>query len=245
MASQATFVLVHGAFHGGWCWHPVAEGLRHLGHRVFTPTLTGLGERQHLLSPAVDLNLWVSDITAVIELEGLSNIILVGHSFGGQVVSGVADRCRPRIQHLVFLDGGPAEPGVPVAAAMPRVVWDARMAAAIECRFVRCFPNPPAAYFGIDDPALAAWLESRLTPMPVNVYTDTLALSYPVGEGLPASFIHCTRPALEIAVRAATRARALGWDVIEVPASHEAMLTAPADIVSILHTLGARRGTPG
>jgi pimeloyl-ACP methyl ester carboxylesterase len=243
MASQETFVLVHGAFHGGWCWRPVAEGLRRLGHRVFAPTLTGLGERQHLLSPAVDLNLWVSDITAVIEFERLSDIILVGHSFGGQVISGVADRCRSRMRHLVFLDGGPAEPGVPVAAAMPRVVWDARMASAIERSFVPCFPNPPAAYFGVHDPALAVWLESRLTPMPVSVYTNTLALTRPVGEGQPVSFIHCTRPALEIAVRAAARARALGWDIIEVPASHEAMLTAPADIVSVLDALGSRRCT--
>jgi hypothetical protein len=86
---------------------------------------------------------------------------------------------------------------------------------------------------------LAAWLESRLTPMPVSVYTNTLALTYPVGEGLPVSFIHCTCPALEIAVRAADRARTLGWHIIEVPASHEAMLTSPTDIVAILHELGS------
>jgi pimeloyl-ACP methyl ester carboxylesterase len=240
MALQATYVLVHGAFHGGWCWRPVAEGLRRLGHRVFTPTLTGLGERQHLLSPAVDLNLWVGDITTLVGFEDLSDIILVGHSFGGQVISGVADRCRQRIRHLVFLDGGPAEPGVPVASAMPRVIWDARMATIIERSLVPCFPTPPAAYFGVHDPALAAWVESRLTPMPVSVYTTPLSLARPVGVGLPVSFIHCTSPVLELAARAATQARALGWEIIEVPASHEAMLTAPAEIASILHEIGSR-----
>ncbi len=218
----------------------VAEQLGRLGYRVFTPTLTGLAERQHLLSPAIDLDLWVSDITALIEFEDLNNVILVGHSFGGQIISGVADRCGPRLRHLVFLDGGPAEPGVPVAASLPPSVWAARMATAFERRGVLCFPTPQAAYFGIHDPALAAWLESRLTPMPSTVYTSSLALREPIGKNQPISFIHCTAPALEIAARAAAQARARGWSMIEVPTGHDAMLTAPADIVAILQEIAAR-----
>ncbi len=240
LAVQPTFVLVHGAFHGGWCWHRVAEPLRHLGYRVFTPTLTGLAERQHLLSPAVDLDLWVSDIAALIEFEDLKGVILVGHSFAGHVISGVADRCGPRLRHLVFLDGGPAEPGLPVAAGLPPAVWAARMAAAFEHRGVLCVPNPPAAYFGVHEPGLAAWLESRLTPMPVSLYTTALALREPVGTHQPVSFIHCTAPALDIAARAAAQARARGWTVIEVPTGHDAMVTAPGEIVRIFAAVAAQ-----
>jgi pimeloyl-ACP methyl ester carboxylesterase len=239
MAFQPTFVLVHGAFHGGWCWDLVAEPLRQLGYRVFTPTLTGLAERQHLLSPAVDLDLWVGDITTLIEHEHLTDVILVGHSFAGHVITGVAGRCARRLRHLVFLDGGPAEPGVPVAASLPPPVWAARMATAFERCGVRCFHAPPAGYFGIDDPGLAAWLESRLTPMPVAAYTTSLALREPLGTGYPVSFIHCTAPALEIAAQAAEQARARGWTMIEIPTGHDAMLTAPDAVVAILGAIAA------
>jgi hypothetical protein len=152
----------------------------------------------------------------------------------------VADRCGPRLRHLVFLDGGPAEPGVPVAASLPPAVWAARMATAFERRGVPCFPNPQAAYFGIHDPALAAWLERRLTPMPSVVYTTSLALREPVGRNHPVTFIHCTSPALEIAAQAAAQARARGWTMVDVPTGHDAMLTAPDDIVAILHKIAAR-----
>ena len=99
-----TYVLVHGAWHGGWCWRAVADALRAKGHRVFTPTQTGLGERKHLLSREITLDTFVDDLTNLIEMEELQNIILVGHSFGGSPISGVADRMPDRIGHLVYLD---------------------------------------------------------------------------------------------------------------------------------------------
>jgi hypothetical protein len=114
------------------------------------------------------------------------------------------------------------------------------MATAFERRGVLCVPNPPAAYFGVHDSDLAAWLESRLTPMPVSVYTTALALREPVGTHHPISFIHCTSPALEIAARAAAQARTRGWTMIEVPTGHDAMLTAPGEIVAILAEIAAR-----
>src|ERR1700729_4499027 len=95
-----TFVLVHGAWHGGWCWSRVADRLRSAGHRVFTPTQTGLGERKHLLSKDITLDIFTKDIANVIEAEELNNIVLVGHSFGGLAISGVADAMPERIRHL-------------------------------------------------------------------------------------------------------------------------------------------------
>src|SRR6185295_9033166 len=99
-----TYVLVHGGGHGGWCYQRVARLLRARGHEVYTPTLTGLGERAHLLSAAVDLDLHVTDVVNVLEYEDLRDVILVGHSYGGMVITGVADRATDRIGHIVFLD---------------------------------------------------------------------------------------------------------------------------------------------
>src|SRR5215831_8725724 len=101
--SPKTFVLVHGAWHGGWCWTRVAERLRGAGHRVFTPTLTGLGDRAHLLSPQVGLDTFVQDIVATLEIEDLTDSILVGHSFAGATITGAADRVPERIAHLTYL----------------------------------------------------------------------------------------------------------------------------------------------
>ena len=101
---MATFVLVHGAWHGGWCWHRVAEPLRQQGHQVFTPTLTGVGERAHLLAPTIDLVTHVRDVVAVIETEELDKIVLCGHSYGGMVITGVADRVPDRIKQIIYVD---------------------------------------------------------------------------------------------------------------------------------------------
>ena len=101
---MATYVLVHGAWHGGWCWNRVAPLLRAKGHDVYTPTLTGLGERVHLASPEVDLSTHVTDVVNVIEFEDLRNVILMGHSYGGQVITGVAGVIPQRIAQLAYLD---------------------------------------------------------------------------------------------------------------------------------------------
>src|SRR5690349_3432057 len=99
-----TFVLVHGAWHGGWCWRRVADRLRRDGHAVFTPTLTGLGERSHLLQPGVDLATHVADVVNLMQWEQLSDVVLCGHSYGGFVISGVAEQMSTAIRAIVFLD---------------------------------------------------------------------------------------------------------------------------------------------
>src|SRR5262245_35158330 len=99
-----TFVLVHGAWHGGWCWRRVTDLLEKKGHKVFTPTMTGLGERSHLIDPKINLATHITDIVNVIKWEGLKDIVLVGHSYGGSVVSGVAEQAGDAIGSIVFLD---------------------------------------------------------------------------------------------------------------------------------------------
>jgi pimeloyl-ACP methyl ester carboxylesterase len=101
---MATYVLIHGGWHGGWCWARVAPILRAAGHDVYAPSLTGLGDRVHLLSPSVRLETHIEDVLGVLSYEDLRDVVLVGHSYGGMVITGVADRAADRVSHLVYLD---------------------------------------------------------------------------------------------------------------------------------------------
>ena len=125
-----TFVLVHGAWHGGWCWRDVARSLRAAGHTVFTPTQTGLGERRHLLSDAVGLDVFALDVANVLEAEELTDVILVGHSFGGITITAVADRLPERLRHLVYLDAAVVHSGESDFAEYPADLVAARRNAA-------------------------------------------------------------------------------------------------------------------
>src|SRR5258705_1716413 len=108
---KSTYVLVHGAWHGGWCWKRVAPALRAAGHEVYTPTLTGLGERAHLANPAIDLATHISDVVNLLEAEELNEVVLLGHSYGGMVVTGVADRAPARLRRVIYLDAFLPEDG--------------------------------------------------------------------------------------------------------------------------------------
>src|SRR3954451_20299021 len=115
-----TFVLVHGAWHGGWCWRRVSDLLEKKGHKVFAPTMTGLGERSHLIGGKIDLATHVTDIVNVIKWENLNDIVLVGHSYGGVIISGVAEQMRDAIGSIVFLHAlGAGDRGTPAAQGRP------------------------------------------------------------------------------------------------------------------------------
>src|ERR1700686_5535843 len=174
-----TFVLVHGAWHGGWCWSRVADRLRAAGHHVFTPTQTGLGERKHLLSKDITLDTFTKDIANVIEAEELTNIVLVGHSFGGLAISGVADAMPERIRHLVYLDSLMVEGGKSPFDSLPPDVVAARRKAAEESSGGLSLPAPPPSAFGISDAKDTEWLKPRLTPQPLGTYTSALNIKGP------------------------------------------------------------------
>ena len=150
-AAAQTFVLVHGAWHGGWCWSRVADRLHAAGHHVFTPTQTGLGERKHLLSKDITLDTFTRDIANVIEAEELTNVVLVGHSFGGLAISGVADAMPERIRHLVYLDSLMVEGGKSPFDSLPPDVVAARRKAAEESSGGLSLPAPPPSAFGVSD----------------------------------------------------------------------------------------------
>ncbi|MCT9813200.1 alpha/beta fold hydrolase [Acidovorax sp. Be4] len=233
-ADRKTFVLLHGAFHGGWCWAPVAERLRAQGHRVFTPTFTGVGERAHLLSPTVDLNTFIQDVTAMVEAEELRGITLVAHSFGGYVASGVIDRIPERIASAIYLDAPMGSNGVSVLGEAPADVRQARLAAADVINGTRVITPPSSTAFGLSDVAQVAWVNRRMTPMPLRAYEMPLALSGPPGGKLPKCFIRCVDPALPNIEPSARYAREHGWNYSELQTGHDAMVSMPDKLAEML-----------
>ena len=235
MPGGRTFVLVHGAWHGGWCWSRVAEPLRAARHRVLTPTLTGLGARAHLLSPALGLDTMIDDVVGEIEAEEVDDAVLVGHSFGGTVVCGVAERVTERLAALVVLDGVLADPGASILDGFPREIAEARLADARLTGGTRTMPPLDMDAFGFTDPADRAWVERRITPHPLKSYTDPLPTTGPWGAGLSSTYIACTDPAYRpVAHSAARAAREPGWRMRELATGHDAMVTAPDAVVELL-----------
>lgn len=233
-----TFVLLHGAFHGGWCWERVAAPLRARGHRVTTPTQTGLGERRHLMSRAITLGTFIDDLVNHLLYEDLTDVVLVGHSFGGNAISGAAERVPERITELIYLDSLVIEGGVAPFDTLPPETVAERIRLAEATSGGVSIPPPPAVSFGVLDPVDAAWLEAHMTPHPLSTYQSPLPIEGPPGNGLPGRYIVCTDPiypAIEAARRWVARA---GWPVEEIATGHDAMLTAPAALIELLDRPG-------
>src|SRR5215213_7847532 len=212
---MATFVLVHGAWHGGWCWDRVARRLRGAGHEVHAPTLTGLSERAHLLTPLVGLDTHVEDVVRILDVLGLTDVVLVGHSYAGQVVTAVADRRPSAVARRVYLDAFVGSDGEAARDLLPETVehhW--------------------AESADVD------WLTPKLTPHPWRTYTDPLRLTGAVDD-VPAAFVECVSW-MRVFAGQADRARSRGWPVHELATGHEAMVTAPAELADALLDLAGR-----
>ena len=231
---MATFVLVHGSFCGGWVWRPVVPLLRGAGHEVWAPTLTGLGERADLLSPAVGLATHVDDIARVLFYEDLRDVVLVGPSDAGMVITGVAEAAANRLARLVYLDAFVPEDGRCAFDLIPglRERWYAAFA-------VRDGVAVPAdaAPTEVADPATHAWVRARMTPMPLRTHEDPLTLPRCRAADLPRSYIRCT--GWPTFAETAAQAEAAGWDIHELPATHLAMVTAPATLARVLLAIAA------
>ncbi len=235
------FVLVHGSHGGGWIWQKVAPLLRAGGHEVYTPTLTGLSDRSHLLDCGVDLMTHITDVVNLLYYEDLSDVILVGNSYAGMVITGVAAKVPERLKLLVYLDAY-----VPDDGQCESDLWPADMRATIQGdeaaeRGLRQLPPP--ALFGITDPEMADWVKARWTPQPLATYTQPVPSGTARSGAIPRVYIHCTGgPTTSTPLFApfAAKARADGWQVHEMATGHIAMLTAPREFADLLLEFGAR-----
>lgn len=231
-----TFVLVHGGWHGGWCWARVARILRSHGYDVFTPTLTGLGERAHLLSSSTTLQTGIEDIVGVLEAEELRDVILVGHSAGAATVSGVADRVQEKIRSLVFLDGLILQDGESLRSHFTPPQEEAYQAALKAGD--NSFPPPPAAMFMVPEGPDADWVNRRLTPQPFATASSTLRLKHGLGNGKSCTYIACSAPVHPFVAGSHRFAQEqVGWQWREINAGHDAMITAPELVTQTLENL--------
>jgi pimeloyl-ACP methyl ester carboxylesterase len=229
------YVLVHGAWHGAWCWRRVVDRLQQAGQRVLTPTLTGLGDRVHLARPDTTIELFAEDIINAMDAEEVSGAILVGHSFAGRPISLVADRIPHRLQHLVYLDAGLPDNGVSHLDAMTPALQEARIKAANAFDGGMSLPPPPPEDLGVTDPGDAAWLQRRLVPHPFSSFRSAIQLTHALGNGLPVTYIRCTSPVYQPMEASARRARGMeGWRYVELAAGHDAMVTSPQELADIL-----------
>jgi pimeloyl-ACP methyl ester carboxylesterase len=238
----AIFVLVHGAGHGGWCYQRVAPLLRVAGHGVSTPTLTGLGERSHLLDARVDLDLHIDDVVNVLQFEDLHDVILVGHSYGGPVITGVADRAADRVGKLVYLDAAYVRNGESVADAFGPGVEALRAAGrTVDGVEVILVPTPDGGpFYGVTDHDDRAWMAGRLTAFPWRCFAQPLHLDdADAVAALPTFHIVCSAgasnadPALMEAARADDRL----W---ELDTHHEAMVSEPTLLADALLEIALR-----
>jgi pimeloyl-ACP methyl ester carboxylesterase len=235
------FVLVHGAWHGAWCWRRVQPALVRLGHVAHAVTLTGVGERAHLLSKAITLETHIADVAGLIEAEELQDVVLVVHSYAGMIGTAMADRMPQRIKHLVYLDAAIPEPGESWSARHTPATRDGRINAAKASPHYT-LPPPDPAIFGLsgDD---HAWVARRQTPHPAEPYTHPLAFSIERVASVPRTFIDCTSPPLATIDSIRQRVRdPLFWGgawqrggrVVEMQTGHDPMVSAPDDLVQIL-----------
>jgi pimeloyl-ACP methyl ester carboxylesterase len=227
-----TFVLVHGAWHGGWCWQRVADRLRRGGHTVFTPTLTGLGERSHLLRAGIDLTTHVTDVVNVMKWEGLSDVVLCGHSYGGMVISGVAEQKAPAIRSIVFLDAFVPQNGEAVQDLTGPAVQD--IARASLQRGDLAMPPRSAEAFGVNA-ADRPWVDRLCVGQPIGTFTEKMVLTGARDRIARKSYIRAAsyaNPGFDRALAAAKADRS--WRTYEVPCGHDVMVDMPDRLAEIL-----------
>lgn len=250
---MAAFVIVHGAFGGGWEWTPVARALRDYGHDVFTPTLTGMGERAHLgQDVAVGLGTHVQDVVAVLEFEDLRDVVLCGASYGGMAATGAADRMTERIALIIYIDGLVPRDGQSAMDLLPEAFADMVQTGLREHGSAWRMPIPPRLLGALYPPGSLGddqrtHIVDRLADQPVASFTEPLRLTNAV-DHLPRAFVRCT--ASEYAddlggdpiEPGAARARAEGWPYRELALGHDPHLFDATATAAVLHELAGTVG---
>lgn len=233
---MAHFLLIHGSWHGSWCWERLAPILRTCGHEVSAPTLIGLAERSAEASPQTGLQTHVDQIAELIIAMDRRDLILVGHSYGGSLLVGVAERVPDFIRRLVYLDAFVPDHGQSAFDLMP----------GIEASFSRAMrdmgseflvPALPPTTLGVTEAADIDWLRAHLTPMPILTHREGVYAPDRKAFGIPSTYVHCLQFGLGSAF--AARARRDDWQVLEVDAGHDVMVTHPELLAALLEQIAS------
>lgn len=234
---MTTYVLVHGAWHGGWCWNRISHALNTPGNNVYTPTLSGLGERAHLASPETSLATHIADILGVLEMEDLTGVVLVGHSYGGIVVTAVADRAADRIAHLVYLDAIVPRNGQSLYNCVsPKTKAFFEEQAGDDWRIPVAAAS--AQFLGLKREADIHWVLPKLKPHPVRTFREAVQLSS-MSSSLPRTYINCIGDKPPGQPRSA-QAEGIA-DYQELQTGHDAMVSAPQEVVELLRRVAHYR----
>ena len=226
-ANPVTFVVAHGAWSSGWAWKKMHPLLTARGHRLLTPSYTGLGERAHLANPNIDLDTHITDVVNVLFYEDLRDIVLIGHSYGGVVATGVADRARDRIRRLIYLDAFVPNDGQSFFELTGQ--GDQMRKAAVDGW--RVPPNPPPPDTAKED---LPWISERRMHHPIKTLEQTFRLTRgPLT--LPRDYVLCTKS--EAFRQYADRAKAARWPVHELDASHNPHITVPKELADLLERI--------
>ncbi|MEV0280435.1 alpha/beta hydrolase family protein [Streptomyces sp. NPDC050610] len=237
---MSTFLLVHGAWHSGRAWERVVPLLKSAGHRVFAPTLTGYGDKAHLLSPEIGLETHVKDVVELIREEDLTDVALVGHSYAGLVISSVTNDVPERVAHLVYLDAmvpEHGEAGIDIHPFTQNLIDQAAESGG--GWRIPPLPEmpPPLGLFGVTDPADVAWLRATLSDQPVDCLREPVRLDNPAVKSIPRTHIHCVGAAPEGITRRpvpAMQPNGSPSQVRELPTGHDCMITMPAELTELL-----------
>lgn len=227
-----TYLCLPGAWMGAWSWQFVLERLKAAGHDARALPFRGVGERAAELAPDIDNDVFVADTIGYMEQENLSDMVLVGHSFGSLIAQLVTDRVPERVGHLVIIDGGITQDGQSIFGRIPKEIAAKRQTLVKELNGAKVLPFAPVGSLIIDDPDLAAWTHRQLTPHPVACYTKPYRLRHPAGNGRPMTYIACTKPRYPVSAGMHERVQEMSHiRYRSIEAGHNCIISAP-DLVA-------------
>ena len=234
---MADFLLVHGAWHGAWCWRHVLPLLAAAGHRAHAVTLTGVGERAHLMSPAITLETFIADVVNAMDAEEMERPVLAVHSFAGMIGTAIADRMPERLAHLVYIDAVVPLPGESWSSTHTPATREARIAAAEASRDYS-FPPPDPSVYGLGGEQ-HEWVHRRQVPHPGHSYTAALDFDPARVASVPRTFVDCRSPALATIDVSRKRVRDPAfwggpWRIAELATGHDPMVSAPGELTRIM-----------